>query len=112
MARLPEVAAYVARAGDGVWDLLLACPFCGDLHLHGGGSDDEPTFGQRLSHCVHDDRRGDYGLVPGPDGMPKPWWGERRRSQGRGGYSFSYLDQDEDEFDLGPAGWRARHDRP
>jgi len=72
MARLPEVPTYVERAGDGVWDLLLTCPYCGDLHLHGGGSDDAPTFGQRLSHCVRDDRRGDYVLVPGSDDMPRP----------------------------------------
>ena len=72
MTRLPEVATYVERADDGVWDLLVTCPYCGDLHVHGGGSDDAPAFGQRLSHCVHTGRRGDYVLVPGPDDMLRP----------------------------------------
>jgi len=72
MARLPEVATYVERAADGFWDLVIQCPYCGDLHRHGGGGDADPVLGQRLSHCVRDGRRGDYVLVPGSDDMPKP----------------------------------------
>ena len=41
------------------------------------------------------------------------WWGQRQRTIGTGGYSFSYLEQDTEQgFDLGPAEWRAPHSRP
>jgi len=69
---IPQVPTYVKRAGDGVWDLFVLCPFCGDRHLHGGGSDEPPDLGPRVSHCLRSDLVGDYVLVPGPTGMTKP----------------------------------------
>lgn len=64
----PEVAAYIEASHD-VWTLLIACPYCRRLHMHGGGSiDGPPVLGQRISHCLN----GGYVLVAGPPEMPKP----------------------------------------
>ncbi len=72
MARLPEIPTYVERASNGVWDLLVTCPFCGDAHRHGGGSSAEPVLGPRLSHCVSGELVRDYVLIAGPADMVKP----------------------------------------
>jgi hypothetical protein len=38
---------------SGVWILTVACcPFCGRRHSHGGGSDETPDLGFRVSHCI------------------------------------------------------------
>lgn len=66
------VPAYAERAGDGVWDLTVACPFCGDVHHHGGGSDAGPDLGLCLSHCLDGDLVNSYVLITGPAGMVKP----------------------------------------
>ena len=68
----PEVATYVQRAGDGVWDLTVVCCFCNDRHQHGGGSGTTPALGPRRSHCIRDDRRATYLLVTGPTDMVEP----------------------------------------
>lgn len=45
------------------WSLVVEkCPHCGERHTHGGGFDDEPILGHRVSHCV--DGTGGYWLVP------------------------------------------------
>jgi len=72
MARLPEVATYARRHPDGVWDLTVACPFCGDAHLHGGGRDAHPDLGLCVSHCLADGLVGSYVLIAGPADMAKP----------------------------------------
>jgi len=69
---LPQIPAYAERHPDGVWSLFVHCPFCGDRHLHGGGSDEVPAYGVRQSHCAHHRRRGGYVLVAAPDGTPIP----------------------------------------
>lgn len=52
------------RARDGVWDLVVEhCPYCGKRHSHGGGNGEQPFYGNRLSHCLNNER--DYELVPG-----------------------------------------------
>ncbi len=33
------------------YSLRVCCPFCKDMHLHGGGSGDEIMLGSRMSHC-------------------------------------------------------------
>ena len=35
------------------------------------------------------------------------WWGQHQRAPGREGYSYSYLDDDRPDDDLGPAAWFA-----
>ena len=72
MARLPEIPTYVERASNGVWDLLVACPFCGDAHHHGGGRDAHPDLGLCLSHCLADGLVSSYVLIAGPAAMVKP----------------------------------------
>ena len=67
----PQVSTYAQRR-DGVWNLFILCPFCGDRHEHGGGNDATPGLGSRLSHCSHGTQRSEYVLVPGPKGMEKP----------------------------------------
>jgi len=67
-----HVPAYAERAGDGVWDLTVACPFCGDVHHHGGGRGARPDLGPCLSHCLDGVLVGGYVLVAGPPGMAKP----------------------------------------
>lgn len=68
----PRVPTYAKRDTDGVWNLFVLCPFCGDRHEHGGGDDEAPGLGHRLSHCVHGRQGGEYVLVAGPKGMTKP----------------------------------------
>jgi len=48
------------------WALtVLRCPFCTRRHFHGGGSEETPDFGFRLTHCVTG-AGGQYELVPVP----------------------------------------------
>jgi len=68
----PLVPTYVECARDGIWSLIVACPFCGDRHQHGGGSDAEPDIGYRLSHCLDGDLVNDYVLIAAPTDMVKP----------------------------------------
>ncbi len=79
---LPEIPTHVERASNGVWDLLVTCPFCGDTHRHGGGSSAEPVLGPRLSHCVSGELVRSYVLIAGPADMAKP---ERKLRSGRTG---------------------------
>ena len=71
-AAIIRIPTYAERATDGVWDLTVTCPFCGDVHHHGGGSAAEPVFGPCLSHCFEGALVGDYVLVAGPAEMVKP----------------------------------------
>jgi hypothetical protein len=57
-----KVEARATRYSDGVWGLIVRCPYCGKRHLHGGGSGDIPHYGNRLSHCPEPPRN--YELVP------------------------------------------------
>jgi hypothetical protein len=68
-----KVPTYIQRNTQSqFWALYVQCPYCGDLHQHGGGSlAGPPDLGDRFSHCVFAEPRG-YELVPGPEGMPKP----------------------------------------
>lgn len=80
-----KVPTYIERNEDSeYWALYIRCPYCGDLHQHGGGDlAGPPDLGHRLSHCVFAKSRG-YELVPGPEGMPKPKplsMGEKRKRQ-------------------------------
>lgn len=68
----PDVPAYAEwSARSQVWTLTLQCPYCGDPHMHGGGSGPEPDYGYRVAHCLAGGPP-DYRLIPGPPGMPKP----------------------------------------
>jgi len=71
-ADIVQIPTYARRHPDGVWDLTVACPFCSDTHRHGGGSDELPDLGPRLSHCIRGDVVRDYILVAGPKDMAKP----------------------------------------
>lgn len=56
---------------NGFWDItVLACPFCGKPHHHGGGDGETPAaLGGRIAHCVDGPRtprgtpRGHYTLI-------------------------------------------------
>ena len=56
-----EVPAHVAHDGA----MVLLCPYCGELHRHGG-------FGHRLAHC-RDPRGRGYVLVPVEFEHVPPW---------------------------------------
>ncbi len=46
----PEVEAIAHWRGT-AWSLEFECPYCGVYHRHGGGSNPEPVYGHRVSHC-------------------------------------------------------------
>jgi hypothetical protein len=50
-----EIVTATARRSpdrDGeVWILEIRCPYCRQLHQHGGGSGSEPFGGYRGPHC-------------------------------------------------------------
>lgn len=61
----PTLPGYVrwqpsGRDGAGFWRLLVWCPECRTVHLHGGGGDDRDkppsrTGNHRVAHCTHKD---------------------------------------------------------
>jgi hypothetical protein len=55
----------VVRIG-GLWSWAVACPFCGQEHLHGGDKTVPPQDGRR-SHCHAPFRGGIYELVEVPE---------------------------------------------
>lgn len=68
----PDVETYAEWSSRSkVWVLVVVCPYCHQLHHHGGGSGAEPEFGHRVPHCLVG-RPPDYRLVPGPPDMAKP----------------------------------------
>lgn len=57
----PIAAARLRRQPDGYRWIVLACPYCGRKHTHGGGTlTDDPRqhLGPRVAHC----HGGDYLL--------------------------------------------------
>lgn len=69
------IALIVVTPGKRGQAVVVACPFCGDVHHHGHMPRD-PTkpgqsFGMRVSHCLVDGR-GTYELVIAPAGTPVP----------------------------------------
>lgn len=49
--RPPLVAAHPIQR-DGAWALRVECPYCGTMHIHGGGEGSEPDLpGHRVQHC-------------------------------------------------------------
>ncbi len=78
-ASIPRVETYVEEH-NGVWSLTVVCPYCGQLHHHGGGiASEPPVLGHRVTHC-QDQGSGGYELVPGPPDMARPKATGRRRS--------------------------------
>ena len=62
-----EVAIHQSQSPrDRIWILTInTCPYCGKSHEHGGGGVDEPpALGHRLSHCLN--RSASYELIPIP----------------------------------------------
>lgn len=57
-----RVEAEAILRDDGIWDLIVKCPYCGDKHYHGGGRGIEPLYGGRESHCFPSSR-GSYEIV-------------------------------------------------
>lgn len=50
----PEAPLCRAVYLDNTWRLTVACPLCGHLHTHGGGSRPDAArdaLGHRASHC-------------------------------------------------------------
>lgn len=45
-------ARCVKNKRDGVWDLFIKCPYCGEKHHHGGGIGETPNLGFRAAHCA------------------------------------------------------------
>lgn len=42
----------IYRERTGTWRYKSLCPYCGDTHMHGGGSGPIPTFGARDTDCA------------------------------------------------------------
>lgn len=36
---------------EGAWIVKVYCPFCGEVHTHGGGDGKKAQLGPRSSHC-------------------------------------------------------------
>jgi len=53
----------------GVWILHINCPYCKEVHVHGGGEGAEPHLGHRVSHCMreHLERTKGYSLIESED---------------------------------------------
>jgi len=54
VTEIPKVKTRAVRGRDGVWDLYITCPYCGEKHHHGGGDGDRPILGFRVAHCGPD----------------------------------------------------------
>ncbi len=46
----------------GLWILKGKCPWCGEIHTHGGGYGDIPSLGHRQGHCIEVVDTGGYML--------------------------------------------------
>jgi hypothetical protein len=48
--------------------LIIQCPFCGEIHLHGAGQADGPiAYGSRVPHCQEIAKTSNsYTIVPAP----------------------------------------------
>lgn len=47
--------------------LVILCPFCGEIHLHGAGKPlEELAYGARVPHCVGLKTTPSYTIVPAP----------------------------------------------
>lgn len=87
---VPTFAEWSARSN--VWALLITCPYCHRVHMHGGGHGPEPDYGYRATHCLEIGNP-DYRLVPGPPDMPRPKrQGRRHIPPARARHSVNSLD--------------------
>ncbi len=59
---------------DGARILSVRCPYCGEIHTHGGGRVNEaPSLGHRQSHCADKvQRRNDGYVLIDPAGICAP----------------------------------------
>lgn len=71
--RDPDIVAFIERTPFSKRiRAYVACPYCGDRHIHGASdADGNLVLGHRASHCLVGDGGG-YFLVPGPPDMEKP----------------------------------------
>ncbi len=52
-ADMPILHVTAERTAHGMWLLSTPkCSFCGRPHQHGGGTDEEPSYGSRVTHCL------------------------------------------------------------
>lgn len=58
-----EFIAIGLSARDGV-HLVILCPFCADIHLHGAGR--PVQYGGRAPHCIGLPSAASYTVVPAP----------------------------------------------
>ncbi len=58
----PEVEVIAHWRGT-AWSLEFECPYCGVYHRHGGGTNPEPLYGHRTSHCRFDPPPFEQGYV-------------------------------------------------
>lgn len=64
MNNIPMAFVTATRSRDGTWGLRVdACPFCGDVHHHGGDNGAIPVVGTRVPHCAGRGTPGEYELV-------------------------------------------------
>jgi hypothetical protein len=64
MKSLDAKLIKATQATDGVWDLVIQCPYCHKKHRHGGGCGPEPSLGHRVPHCINrKPDEGDYCIV-------------------------------------------------
>ena len=50
---IPQVKGRALRyEEDGSWDIRVKCPYCNEIHKHGGGKGDKPDGGHRHAHCL------------------------------------------------------------
>jgi hypothetical protein len=67
LIKVPTTIRRSRNRHDQRWILELRCPFCGHIHVHGGGpSDHPPLLGARVPHCEAD---ADYELISIEEGV-------------------------------------------
>lgn len=71
--KAPNVAARLIQLPNCyLWECV--CPYCHELHTHGGGrpgGDPKSFLGHRVSHCDKDVEKIGYILEDNPDGVIK-----------------------------------------
>ncbi|MGJ6961149.1 hypothetical protein ACSDR0_04505 [Streptosporangium sp. G11] len=56
--------------GNWSW-ILLACPHCGEQHIHGAPRGAQDNGGHRIAHCRDRDRPTGYYVVPATQPTPE-----------------------------------------
>lgn len=49
-----QVKGRTYKCGKGYWHISVICPYCKEVHIHGGGRGEVPEGGHRKTHCVRE----------------------------------------------------------